>query len=237
MNIAICDDEQYLHDDLHKMLVCYSFSANQEIKILHFHSAEELMKAPFDYSILFLDIMLDNGFDGVEIGVQLRERNNHALFIIITSRADRSEDAYEATTFRFLVKPILQSKVDKVMKAAQKHILYNSEEHIKITFRKIDYFFNIKDIVLIESYMRQRHIITMTSKYSTNEGWETLRVRLVKFSCFTWIGKNFCVNMHYIRSVSANAITLANGKMISLNDHSQKKFHNEYNEFLSDLEG
>lgn len=237
VKIAICDDEQLIHDDLQKMLVCYSVNSNQEIEVVHFHSAEELIKAPFDYSVLFLDIMLDNGFDGVAIGVQLRERNNHALFIIITSRADRSEDAYEATTFRFFVKPISQAKVDKVMKAALEYMLYNSEQHIKMTYRHIDYILNIKDIVLIESYMRQRHIITVDSKYATNERWETLLEKMNKCPCFTRIGKSYYVNMHYIRSVSANAITFANGKVVGINSHSQEKFNDEYNIFLSDQGG
>lgn len=237
LKIAICDDVPSIHDDLYRMLIAYSVSANQDVEILHFHSAQELLNAPFDYSILFLDIMLNDGFDGVKIGIQLRERNNNALFIIITSRADRSEDAYEATTFRFLVKPLSQPKVDKVMKAAQRHIFYNSNEHIIITFRKVTHVFNVRDIVLIESYMRQRHVITMDAKYATNEQWEPLLDRLKDFPCFTRIGKSYYVNMHYIRSVSTNFITLANKKVINFNKHSQEKFHNEYNAFLSDQEG
>lgn len=237
LRIAICDDDPSIHDDLRRMLADCSVGTWQDLEVLHFHSAKELLEAPFDYAVLFLDIMLEDDLDGIEIGLRLREKENHALFIIITSRADRSEDAYEATTFRFLVKPLSQEKVDKVMLDVQKYTLYYSQEHIRINYRQVDYIFNIRDIVLIESYMRQRHIITMDSKCSTNEGWETLLSRLKSFPCFTRIGKSYYINMHYIRLVSTNSITLANGMLINFNKHSREKFHNEYNAFLSEQGG
>lgn len=236
LRIAICDDDAYIHDELHNMLVDYSIRIDFDIEITHFYSAEALLGAPFDYDILFLDVMLDKGFDGVEIGIRLRQRNCRALFIIITSRADRSEDAYEATVFRFIVKPLSATKVSKLMDAVHQYMLYNSNEYLKVTYRNIDHIFHIRDIILIESYMRQRHVITKTSKQATNETWDLLLRKLERFPCFVRIGKSYLVNMHHIRAVSASSVTLSNGLVINFNKHSLEMFNCSYNAFLSEQE-
>lgn len=232
LKISICDDDKCIHDELNELLLNYSIQSNQDFDVQHFYRAEDLLEAPYDYNILFLDIMLNDDYDGINIGKEMRKKNNHALYIIVTSREDRYADAFEATTFRYLLKPITQNKVNKILKEAQEFIT-NSEKYLKFSFSKSDYYIHIQEIVLIESYMRKRYVCTEHIKFQTIEKWKVLLKQLEDYQCFTQIGKSYFVNMTHIRSISSKSITLDNGRVINLNKYAEDKFQKEFNIFLS----
>lgn len=232
LKIAICDDDKSTHTGLNELLLNYSVRCNQDFDVQHFYKAEELLEAPFDYNILFLDVMLNDDYDGIQVGKKMRSQNNHAIYVMMTSREDRYADAFEATTFRYLLKPLTQNKIDKILKDVQEFVT-NFEQHLKITFNQSDYYIHIQEIIFIESYMRKRYIHTKYSKFQTIEKWETLLKRLESYRCFTRIGKSYLVNMMHIISTSHRSVTLDNAQVINLNKYAHGKFQKEFNLFLS----
>lgn len=230
LKIAICDDDKCTHTRLSELLLNYSVRCNQDFDVQHFYKAEELLEAPFNYNILFLDIMLDDSNDGINVGKKLRIMHNHALYVIMTSREDCYADAFEATTFRYLLKPLTQNKIDRILKDVQE-FMTDFEQHLKISFSQSDYYIRIQEIVLIESYMRKRYVCTKQNKFQTIEKWETLLKRLENYQCFTRIGKNYLVNMMHIQSTSIRSITLDNGQVINLNKYAHGKLQKEFNLF------
>ncbi len=116
--IMLCDDEPNIITQTKELIIQYSVERNREYEILCCTSARELMEAPFNYDILFLDIMLGSGIDGINIGKQLRDAGNKALFCIVTSYKDRAIDGYEATVFRYLLKPLKSKALYQMLDAA-----------------------------------------------------------------------------------------------------------------------
>lgn len=233
LKIAICDDDSSIHNELKEHLTSLSIKYNEDIDIRHYYNTDELLKAPFDFRILFLDMMLGNHSDGIQVGKRLRSMNHHALFIIISSRKDKYAESFQATTLQYLIKPLTLQKLDRVIQEALSHILYDND-YLRISYRQVKYYIHIKDIILIESFMRQRHIITDHAKYTTNENWDTLLIKLEKYSCFIRLGKSYYINMSRVRSVSQNAVTMDNGQVINLTKNAQNKFHIRFNEFLNE---
>lgn len=232
LSIAVCDDDKSIHEKLSELLLSYSVRYNQDFDMKHFYKAEELMDAPFDYDILFLDIMLNDNYDGLRIGKKLRKMKNRALYIIITSREDCCVDAFEATTFRYLLKPLVQDSIDKILKDALE-FMNDLGQYLKISFKQNDYYIHIMDIIFIESYMRKRYIYTKSNTFQTVEKLKSLQERLINYHFFTKIGKTHFINMIHIQSTAVNSITLDNGQSIKLNEHAQNTFHNDFNIFLS----
>lgn len=234
LRIAICDDEIKIQEQLKKYIFQYFFQRNKDVEIHCFTAADELLCASCDYQILFLDIMLDNNNDGIKIGKILRERDNTALYIIITSRTDRFADAYEATVFRYLVKPYTQKEIDMVLDQAIKYFS-NNKRTIPIYYRQQTDYVNIKDVILIESYMRKRYIHTKTQKYQTTETWNSLLTRLSSEPCFYNPQKSFLVNLHHIKSNTKASVIMDNGREIALRKGAYKEFQEAFNKFLGDI--
>jgi FixJ family two-component response regulator len=56
LNLALCDDEKYIHESVSEMLQEYAAKNQCEWNILHFFSAKELLDAKEELHILLLDI-------------------------------------------------------------------------------------------------------------------------------------------------------------------------------------
>ena len=115
--IAICDDDpwmrEYLSDFVRRSL---------QIKAALFEDGEALLASSLDFDILFLDICLGPSDDaaaqdGMETAKRLRRRSN-ALIIFITAMPEYVYDAYDVEAFHYLLKPIDEEKLLRVLNRA-----------------------------------------------------------------------------------------------------------------------
>ena len=102
LKVVVCDDDFMIYEQIKEHINHYCIHNNREFEIKYCPTARKLLDTPQVYNLLFLDIMLDSGNDGIEIGKQLRNAGNTALFILTTSRTDRTLDGYETSAFRYL---------------------------------------------------------------------------------------------------------------------------------------
>lgn len=55
MLIAICDDEQFFHDELCNMLQGYYVENRLSLNISHFYCGNQLLKSDLNFDIIFMD--------------------------------------------------------------------------------------------------------------------------------------------------------------------------------------
>ena len=69
INIAICDDEKFMSDELSGLLYEFFSPQNIEIKICQFTNGSALLKSNKPLDLIFLDIRMNgtNGMDVAEI--------------------------------------------------------------------------------------------------------------------------------------------------------------------------
>ena len=223
LKIVVCDDERSVFEQMEKYVMHYCMTKNIEYKISYYATAKDLLKAEHDYNILFLDIMLDSGSDGIAVGKQLRIAGNTALFVLVTSRADRAIDGYEANVFRYLVKPVSGEKFYGAMDSLIEELEYN-QKRVAIKFKYETSYVHVKDIVYVESYSRKRHVVSKSGRYETTASWEEILEQLSSYPYFFSPKRSYLINLMHVTNQSPARVVMSNGERILFDKGKYEQF-------------
>lgn len=125
MNVAICDDNMDIHEQLHNLLSEFSHQYGQEIIIIDFMNAQEVLDYINDektasIDLLLLDIEMD-GLDGIALNQYLLRNNKISWIVYISNFVERMSKAFSEKTLGFISKPIDKEKLFiKVLEVSSK---------------------------------------------------------------------------------------------------------------------
>ena len=131
LRIAVCDDEAIHRLIIRDKLDAYAISNDIDYELDEFTNSKELMKMENIYDILFLDVQLEDGMNGIEVGKRLLQKGIDATIIITTSFEQYASEGYHLKAHRYLIKPIQQSNFNETKHCNalgiefHKQILYN----------------------------------------------------------------------------------------------------------------
>lgn len=155
LSIAICDDE---------IIECCNIARKvknilEEMKIScilrQFSSGQELLCSPESFDIIFLDIIMQD-MDGMQTAQVFREKAFDKILIFISSSRDYVFDAYDVEAFQYLLKPVDENKLKKVLEKAvlrvkdhsQEFLIVSKERQKKKLFLDDIYYFEIKGRII-----------------------------------------------------------------------------------------
>jgi DNA-binding LytR/AlgR family response regulator len=208
-------------------------NSKHEYELGYCPTAQELLDTPFNYDILFLDIMLDNGNDGIEIAKKLRAAENKALFVLTTSRKDRALDGYGATVFRYLVKPVIYEEFATVLSDGMR-LLEDYRRVYKIRFKYQTAYVPIRDIIYVESYMRRRFIVTKERGYPTTTPWSELEEQFSAFPNFFSPRKTHIINLAHVTEQSHVGVTVSNNVRLKFAAGMYEQFLSAFSKFINE---
>lgn len=232
MQILIYDNNI---DDINQLKRCidnFFISINEPYTIQSCNNSKELFSTIQYYDLLFLDIELSNE-NGIEIGMQLKNKKFDCIIIITTHFMKYAIDGYKINAERYFIKPINQSEFNLEMTSII-HKYYNNLlgfydsklSNNKIHFKNILYieFFNRKTIIhftndkIIETLYPLKHWIQIT-----------------KNSFFAQPHKSFLINLNYISALKKNEIMMFNDEVIPLSRHFKESFLKKYEDNLHEV--
>jgi DNA-binding LytR/AlgR family response regulator len=166
LRIGICDDESGARDALRFSIerllredegkVFYDFSSGEGV-------VKWLMKHSGELDILFLDVEL-GGISGMETAKQIREHDVNLMLVFVTGYPDFVFDGYAVGAMDYLVKPVQEDKLRKVLDRAQKlfekrkpetFTVQNAEGLYRIAKKDILYLFSEKRLVRVRTEVRE----------------------------------------------------------------------------------
>ncbi|HIS31849.1 MAG TPA: response regulator transcription factor [Candidatus Limivivens intestinipullorum] len=112
--LAVCEDDQVVREEICRF--CHEVLDENEIshQITAFSSAEELEEAmetrAQSFHLLILDIKM-KGKSGMELAMELRNRDEETSILFITGYDEYIEQGYEVQAVQFLVKPLIWEKL------------------------------------------------------------------------------------------------------------------------------
>ena len=231
LRILVCDDEESAFRAIKEHVHHYGMAKNLKYEIEYCATADGLLNSTFDYNLLFLDIMLSDGDDGIDVGKKLRADGNTALFVLITSRSDRALDGYEANVFRYLIKPVLREKIYGVLDSAIEFLEFD-RKIIEVRFKYQRSYVHVKDVIYVESYMRKRHVVTKAGRYQTTAPWQELMVQFSEYPCFFSPRKTHLINFSHVSEQSQAGVTMNNGVRIGFAEGRHTQFIEELSKYL-----
>ncbi len=159
--IAVCDDMEEDVKYISSAVNQWAEKENIMVDIETFPSAESFLSRYAEqkaFDILLLDIEMPS-MNGVELAKRIRKENDAVQIIFITGYTDYIAEGYEVSALHYLVKPLSETKLFKVLNRAVLKIRKNekslylslSGEMIRIPIYEIKYLEVQQNYVTVHS--------------------------------------------------------------------------------------
>lgn len=223
MNIAVCDDEKILREQLQELLWNQEMSCKIE-SVDSYETGSGLLAARKRYDIIFLDIQME-GMNGIETARMLRKRNEEAVLIFVTGLKDYVFEAFDVAAFHYLLKPVQEEKFAEVFERAVVEAEKSDQKEYgtkQLLIRRRNRSIKLEKAQILYVESRQRKVLIHTMQesleaYATMNGLEK-ELGEQFYRCH----RGYLVNLSCITGYTGDTITLCNGENIHL---AREKYH------------
>lgn len=215
IRIAVVDDDIKICSHIERYMTSFSKKYNQKIEVEPYTKSEVFFKAIQEnqevYDLIFLDIEVDEK-TGIDIAEYIRYVMQDELqqIVYVSGRIDYSLSLHDTHPLDFIVKPIKDEQLEKVVMRYMKisghwtnvFSYQVGRDTVKVKINEIRYFSVVnKDVVI--------HTIKDEDCFrgSIREIEESLR----KYN-FLYIHRSYLVNPMYIKIYEYNQVILNDGK-------------------------
>ena len=155
LSIAVCDDEVIECCNMAKKIKEIMEDMKIPCIIRQFRSGGELLQAPESFDIVFLDIIMQD-LDGMKTAQIFRRKASDRMLIFVSSSREYVFEAYDVEAFQYLLKPVDDRKLRRVLQKAvfktemrsREFIIVSKERQKKKLFLDDIYYFEIKGRVV-----------------------------------------------------------------------------------------
>lgn len=235
LGIAVCDDEVMECSRIAKKIRDILAEMKIPCAIRQFYSGQELLQSMENFDMIFLDVIMD-GMDGMRTAQLVRERAFDKILVFISASREYVFDAYEVEAFHYLLKPVDENKLRRVLQKAacklekhsQEFIIVSRERQKKKLFLEDVFYFDIRGRMIdvhgtggIFSYYGQ---IGVLEKDLQGKGF---------FRCH----KSYLVNLKYVDVYNRQEAVLDNGERIVIAKRRYEEFCREILKFMRENGG
>ena len=233
MQIAICDDEKIILNEVAFMIGDIIAEYGYNVKTFSFSSGDELLKTIEEENILYQIYILDINLcdiNGIEIAKRIRNIDKNAIIIFLTSHQEWMPEAFEVQAFHYILKPIERKKIEELMK---KCLSYINDRKILYYFKQGNKLFSVpcNEIYYFESEKRKVKVITASSNYDYYDTISNIQKKLGE-EIFVRTHTSYLINMDYIRKFDGKFIYLNNGLGLPVSKTYIESFNKNFIEYL-----
>ncbi len=230
LSIAVCDDEIIECCNMANTIKQMLGEMRVPCIVRQFYSGKEMLQAPDSFDIIFLDIIMHD-LNGMETAEAIRKKAFDKILIFMSSSREYVFDAYDVEAFQYLLKPIdnkklkkvLQKAVEKTVNHSREFIIISKERQKKKLFLDDIYYFEIKGRMIdvhgpegIFSYYGQ---IGMLENSLQDKG-------------FLRCHKSYLINLNYVDAYNRQEVLLENGEKIAIAKRRYEEFCNAILKFM-----
>lgn len=241
IHIAVCEDNvQDMHSVLHYLNEYDSVHPEMSLNCKEYYQAEDLMGDINEqslFAIYILDIMMPE-MSGIDLGKLIRQNNQDAIIIYITSSKEHALDAFGVLAQRYLLKPIDRTHF---FEALDHSLEFISKQDTLFPLKTSQGIISIphKTIVYVECSSRSIHVYTSegTSHSSVliRRNFETEIEQLLSDSSFVQTHKSFTVNMEHVQQYHTSTFLMDSGATIPVARKRQSDVKKQYLKFLGEF--
>lgn len=200
LKIVICDDEQYVVDELSK-LVKQIIPSSTSYEVFKSTSAIEIVKYSENKNIdiLLIDIKMPdcNGFSAVQC---ITENSINLLVIFITNMSMYVYESLKYRPYRFIRKSHID-ELEEALISALEVLKFKDEEFALRINSKCQINLKITEIVYFESHHNNVEVITINNTYTFRSTLKVIENEL-KNKNFIRIYSSILINVKYINKVN-----------------------------------
>lgn len=211
LRLAVCDDNVSVVEQVESYI-----EKLKEISIIYevYFSVEEFYShmPEVDFDVYLLDIEIA-GASGIQLAEQIRQTNQYALIIFMTSYPKYVTEVFDVNTFDFLLKPVTFENFKKVIYKVSDYISA-SKMNFVFMHNKNQYAVPYQNIIYIEKIKRKAYIHTNSGyMYECHMTMEEI-IGELSMDMFVKINRACIVNLSMIDEIIRDEIHLINGETL-----------------------
>ena len=216
--IAICEDEKYILEELHKKVKTYIIQKQLIANVKTYMSGEDLLREKDTYDIILLDMMLP-GVNGIEVAKQLYRKS---CIIFITFYEEYALEAFDVDAVHYLIKPVSDERLYQALDRA----IGRSEQmdHKMLTLVKAGKtrIIDIHDILYCEVFNHQVliHTVQDTCDYSGSLDMLEKELDANFFRCH----RSYIINIRCVIGQEEGVAIMSSGDRILVSRRKQTEF-------------
>lgn len=231
MKIAICENEPEEQKWLQQQLIQTNL-INEKSTFYFFKDGAEIVleyEKGNRYDIVFMDIDMPK-IDGLKAGRYIRDLDEKAIIIFVTSYPQYALDAFDCNAFHYLIKNVDREKFYNVVQKALNHFKgVHHEIVIKVKGKLIN--LNVADIYYIECC--RKHIIYHLKElqYETKDTLTVVLRKLEKYG-FYQVHQGYIINFDKVSSYQKDCFVLTNGEKVMVSLRKRTEAIGAYTNFM-----
>lgn len=221
IDIAICDDDPTQLELLAVLTTEWIQTSQTKASIRQFIHPDELLRSceKQRYHLYILDIVMPM-LNGIEVGKAIRERDQEAFILYITSEPSFALQSFAANPIDYLLKPIDKEQLFRTLSRAASKVNLIQERTCMIHTREGIRILRLSDIVCCE-YTNHRVIYTLTGERTATtsviKGTYTQHVEtLLQDQRFIRPHVSFILNMDHVVGFTKTRFTLQGGSSVPI---------------------
>ena len=230
IEIAVCDDEAVIREQLQKFLKLNVPDCRVEV----YTAGEELLAADKSFDLVFLDIQMQ-GLNGMETARALRAKREDMILIFVTGLKEYVFEAFDVSAYHYLLKPLEEEKLGKVLECALREVKKRKTQEKKqllIQTRNRSVNLDQSAILYLESRGKKVEIHIPGETIEVYASISRLEEQLG--SSFYRCHRGYLVNMAYIAEYRTDRIRLSSGDEVYLAKEKYPFFLKTYMRYLQD---
>lgn len=222
MKAALCEDEALFREKLKKGIVDFFTEKKIEITVDEFNDGKlfiDNFTSEHEYDVIFMDINLGKGNDGLDITAKLREIDKKVPVIFVTSLENRAIDGYDVGAFGFIVKKTFTDKLPRVLEKLYKELF--CKRNIVLYGKGGTEIIPSDKILWVESEGRGVHVHLKDGDFSDIRPIGQF-AEILTADDFIPVHKSIYVNISEIKRINSDTVTLSSDISLPLSRRNRK---------------
>ncbi len=229
--VAVVDDDREELQELAGYVKDYFDRADESYVIHQFNDGVEFIRSREMYNIVFMDIRMGE-LDGLDAARFMRIVNKEAQLIFVTHMAQLAIKGYEVDALDFIVKPVDQIAIDRVLDKAMKKIDKSMEASFALKTSDGIVSVSSSDIYYVEVYDHDLIYHTTQGNYKVRGTLSDVKEKLDDRH-FIQCSRSYLVNMRHIKSVHKDYVEV-NGEQIQLSQSHRREIEQRFINYLGE---
>lgn len=232
MRIALVDDIEEIRSDMAALIEEFAGKHHLSYQLDSFASGEEFLEhfEAFCYDVVFLDIYM-SGMSGTKAAERIREQDQYALLIFLTSSKDHMGEAFSCHAFDYLEKPADEEKISHCLLDALK-VIPNKEQYFSFPYNNMEVRLAYSDIVCLYADNHCTKIYDAEGReYVPRLYYSTLSGQLTHDERFLQLSRGILCNMDHILELTKKDCTLTGNLTVPITLRNANQLQQKWRDY------
>lgn len=217
LKIAVVEDDETQLTYVKELMKKWFTGTQNSLKLVTCESAEEFSfkyMETLDFDLILLDIMLRE-MNGMELAKQIRRKDKTVQIAFLTGVKDYVFEGYEIGVIRYLLKPVQEKELYKLLEECLVKSHHNSNEYFVFPYQGESVRLSYSNIIYLQVNGHYLQMISVDKTYewkgSLSNTWDVLDKHR-----FFLANRSTIINLEHVTKITREQCYFEDGQAVSI---------------------